>query len=90
MAEYVLDEVKLLVTDLLGEDFGKYNPEDIAELEEALRTNDKASLEWLYAKWAERGPLLEDEPEVECEQCQRAVRFGASPNCPEHPLPTSL
>ena len=86
MTDVRIDEVKMLVVDFLGESFSLYTPEQIVELEEAFCTDDPKELAALYAKWEARGAIdLPEEPEVECEQCQRAVRFGCPPQCEEHP-----
>ena len=87
MAHYKIDEVKLRVVDLLGDDFSNYSAEDIAELEAALRTDDREELRRIYTKWQERGPLSvrEKKPLPDCLDCRRPMRFGYPPQCKKHP-----
>ena len=87
MAHYKIDEVKLRVVDLLGDDFSNYSAEDIAELEVALRTDDPEEFERIYARWRERGPLpvKEKKPLPDCLDCRWPMRFGYPPQCKKHP-----
>ena len=92
MDEITIDDVKMRVVELLGEDFPRYSAEDIAELESALRTDDPEELEHIYARWRERGPLKLQPPVStldypDCADCQRArERFGGD-FCVEHTPP---
>ena len=72
--------------DLLGADFPRYSDADRAELEAALRTDNPAKLEAIYASWADTGPrgVIEPTPEPTCPACRRArERFGAD-SCDKH------
>ena len=64
----MLDDVKMRVLDLLGADFPRYSDGERTELEAALRTDDPAKLEAIYARWAQAGPrgVLEPPPEPTC------------------------
>ena len=77
-----IDDVKWRVAELLGESFGLYSEDEIAELEAAFRTDDPGELERLYAKWAQR-PSIEhgDPPLPDCLDCRHAMRFGYPPQC---------
>ena len=82
----LLDDVKLRVLVLLGDDFDRYSDGERAELETALRTDDQAQLAAIYARWAKAGPrgVLEAAPEPSCRACRRARdRFGAD-TCNRH------
>ena len=63
---------------LLSDDFDRYSEGERAELEAALRTDDPAELERIYARWATAGPqgVLEAAPEPSCNACRRAQQFG--------------
>ena len=87
MAEYVLDEVKMRVAELLGAEFSNYSAEDIAELEAALRSDDPKEFDAICAKWADM-PGAEPPPEPplpRCRACRRPMRFGYPPQCEKHP-----
>ena len=50
MTHYEIDDVKWRVARLLGESFGLYSEDEIAELEAALRTDDPEALQLAPAK----------------------------------------
>ena len=86
MAHYEIDDVKWRVAELLGESFGLYSEDEIAELEAALRTDDPEERQRIFDKWADR-PAIErmDPPLPDCLECRRPMRFGYPPQCEKHP-----
>ena len=92
MAHYEIDDVKWRVVGLLGESFGLYSEDEIAELEAALRTDDPDALQRIFDKWAEMPSspmptsLYADPPQPDCLECRRPMRFGYPPQCEEHPF----
>ena len=81
-----IDDVKWRFAELLGESFGLYSEDEIAELEAALRTDDPEERQRIYDKWADR-PAIEhgDPPLSDCFECRRPMRFGYPPQCAKHP-----
>ena len=93
MAHYEMDDVKWRVAGLLGESFGLYSTDEIAELEAVLRTDDPEERQRIYDKWAERAPHMDsplpdsldmDPPLPDCFECRRPMRFGYPPQCEKH------
>ena len=86
MTHSEIDDVKWRVAELLGESFGLYGEDEIAELDAVLRTDDPEERQRLYDKWAER-PAIEHEeaPLPDCLECRRPTRFGYEPQCEKHP-----
>ena len=86
MAHYEIDDVKWRVAELLGENFGLYSEDEIAELEAAFRTDDPEERQRIFDKWADR-PAIEhaDPPQPRCLARRRLMRFGYPPQCEKHP-----
>ena len=86
MTHSEIDDVKWRVAELLGESFGLFSEDEIAELEAVLRTDDPEERQRLYDKWADT-PAIEhgDPPLPDCFECRRPMRFSYPPQCEEHP-----
>ena len=90
VTHYEIDDVKWRVAEMLGESFGLYSEDEIAELEAALRTDDPEERQRIHDKWAQRPPIERGDPPLpNCLDCRRAMRFGYPPQCEKHPyVPT--
>ena len=78
-----IDDVKWRVAELLGESFGLYSEDEIAELEAVLRTDDPEELQCIHDKWAQRPPIEQEDPPLpDCLDCRRAIGPKlTSPSC---------